>query len=337
MIKNIFEKKYTRDHCFILQEIWDDYLTRDYFGKRNPYFPPQINYLYDGAAELWDNKNAIKWFMDRLLLKNKKDNKFLYNYIDEHEETARELYKVLEQKYLNSVAELDNFLELIKKGTYTFLAFYYSAVDKRTPRKLRETALRAREKDVFYDSADRLIRKTIEHLYPYTKGLTISILIKELDSPPSSSVLKRRFRNCVMIIDGTLEIADLDSFAKQNKKYKFLFDKVPYTDVLKGQTANRGYVKGRVKILRRIVQIKDLKRGEILVTPMTTPDFVLAVKKSAAIVTDEGGMTCHAAIIAREMNKPCIIGTKIATKVLKDGDLVEVDANRGIVKILKRG
>jgi pyruvate,water dikinase len=52
-------------------------------------------------------------------------------------------------------------------------------------------------------------------------------------------------------------------------------------------------------------------------------------------VTDEGGVTCHAAIVAREMKKPCIIGTKIATKVLKDGDLVEVDANKGVVKILK--
>jgi pyruvate,water dikinase len=59
------------------------------------------------------------------------------------------------------------------------------------------------------------------------------------------------------------------------------------------------------------------------------------MQKAAAFVTDEGGLTCHAAIVAREMKKPCIIGTKIATKVLKDGDMVEVDANKGIVKILK--
>ena len=60
-----------------------------------------------------------------------------------------------------------------------------------------------------------------------------------------------------------------------------------------------------------------------------------AMEKAAAFVTDEGGITCHAAIVAREMKKPCIIGTKIATKVLKDGDLVEVDAEKGIVRILK--
>ena len=68
---------------------------------------------------------------------------------------------------------------------------------------------------------------------------------------------------------------------------------------------------------------------------MTTPDMVPIMKKAAAFVTDEGGITCHAAIVSREMKKPCIIGTKIATKILHDGQLVEVDANRGIVKIIK--
>ena len=78
-----------------------------------------------------------------------------------------------------------------------------------------------------------------------------------------------------------------------------------------------------------------LSRGEILVTGMTTPDFMPVIKKSAGFITDEGGITCHAAIVAREMKKPCIIGTRIATEILKDGNLVELDANSGMVKILK--
>ncbi|MEK7584386.1 MAG: PEP-utilizing enzyme, partial [Patescibacteria group bacterium] len=75
-------------------------------------------------------------------------------------------------------------------------------------------------------------------------------------------------------------------------------------------------------------------RGDVIVTTMTTPDYIAAMEKAAAFVTDEGGITCHAAIIAREMEKPCIIGTQNATQVLKDGDLVEVDADRGVVRIL---
>jgi pyruvate,water dikinase len=67
---------------------------------------------------------------------------------------------------------------------------------------------------------------------------------------------------------------------------------------------------------------------------MTRPEYMPAILKAAAIIADEGGITCHAAIVSRELGIPCIVGTKIATQALKDGDLVEVDADKGIVKIL---
>ncbi len=82
--------------------------------------------------------------------------------------------------------------------------------------------------------------------------------------------------------------------------------------------------------------MNKVNKEDILVAPMTFPSFILAMEKASAFITDEGGILCHAAIVAREMNKPCIIGTKIATKVLRDGDLVEVDADKGVVKIIKR-
>ncbi|MFA5050583.1 MAG: PEP-utilizing enzyme [Patescibacteria group bacterium] len=107
--------------------------------------------------------------------------------------------------------------------------------------------------------------------------------------------------------------------------------------IIKGVSASAGYVKGRVRIIRNAAEISKMKKGEILVTFMTTPDFMGAISKTKAIITNDGGLTCHAAIIAREMGKPCIIGTKIATKVLKDGDLIEVDATHGKVIIIKRG
>jgi len=69
---------------------------------------------------------------------------------------------------------------------------------------------------------------------------------------------------------------------------------------------------------------------------MTSPDYILALKKAAAVVTDEGGMTCHAAIVSRELGIPGIVGTRFATQLLKDGMMVEVDAYNGIVKILEK-
>ncbi len=104
----------------------------------------------------------------------------------------------------------------------------------------------------------------------------------------------------------------------------------------KGSIACKGKVKGKIKIIKTKDKFNQFNEGEILVTSMTTPDFVLIMKKSLAIITDEGGLSCHAAIMSRELNIPCIIGTKIATKVLKDGMMVEVDAERGIVRILKK-
>ncbi|MBA7490648.1 hypothetical protein ES702_01189 [subsurface metagenome] len=94
-------------------------------------------------------------------------------------------------------------------------------------------------------------------------------------------------------------------------------------------------IKGVVRVIHNPIGAK-FKKGEILVTAMTRPEFVPLMKKASAVITDQGGLTCHAAIVSRELGVPCIIGTKIATKVLKDGDQVEVDANKGIVKIIKR-
>ncbi len=105
--------------------------------------------------------------------------------------------------------------------------------------------------------------------------------------------------------------------------------------VIRGITANRGRVTGRAVVVLNVKKEgKKIRRGDILITSMTRPEFLPYLELVKAIVTDEGGITSHAAIISREMSLPCIIGTKIATKVLKDGDLVEVDAEKGIVRKL---
>jgi phosphoenolpyruvate synthase/pyruvate phosphate dikinase len=105
---------------------------------------------------------------------------------------------------------------------------------------------------------------------------------------------------------------------------------------LRGQTACKGLVRGRVRIALSPNEAHTLLSGEILVCPMTNPDYVPAMQRSSAIITDEGGLLSHAAIMSREFGKPCVIATKIATRLLKDGDLVEVDANKGLVRILEK-
>ncbi len=148
--------------------------------------------------------------------------------------------------------------------------------------------------------------------------------------------LNERFRFSVYIcINGkskTLTGKKAEFYAKQvpsPKEYKIT--------KLEGSTAVPGMVKGIAKIINLPEEMKKMNEGDILVSHATNPNLVPAMKKASAIVTDIGGVTCHAAIVSRELNTPCVIGTKIATKVFEDGDLINVNANHGIVKKLKSG
>ena len=95
-----------------------------------------------------------------------------------------------------------------------------------------------------------------------------------------------------------------------------------------------GVVTGKVVIINSNKELSKVKKGDVLVAKVTDPRYTPAMRLASAIVTDEGGMLSHAAITSRELHIPCIVGTKYATQTLKDGDMVEVDANNGIIKKL---
>ncbi|UCD86559.1 MAG: phosphoenolpyruvate synthase, partial [Desulfobacterales bacterium] len=101
--------------------------------------------------------------------------------------------------------------------------------------------------------------------------------------------------------------------------------------LVRGMGVSPGQGVGRVRIMLEIKDISDFKEGDVLVTEMTTPDWVPAMKIASAVVTNLGGKTCHAAIVSRELGVPCIVGSENATEVLNNGELVTVDGQRGLV------
>ena len=105
--------------------------------------------------------------------------------------------------------------------------------------------------------------------------------------------------------------------------------KISDSPILSGTSASPGIGTGPVKVLKSPKEIGKIQKGDVLVAPMTSPDYVPAMKKSAAIITDQGGETSHAAIVSRELGIPCVVGTKEATKRLKDGMIVSVDGSSG--------
>lgn len=144
--------------------------------------------------------------------------------------------------------------------------------------------------------------------------------------------IDKRKRNYAIV----LENSNLRLISGDEVKSFEEFDENSTTGIIRGSVAFRGLIKGRAKIILHKKEFNKFKNGDVLITAMTTPDYVPLMKKAAAIITDEGGITCHAAIISRELGIPCIIGTKIATQILKDDYFLEVNANQGIVKILKK-
>jgi len=152
---------------------------------------------------------------------------------------------------------------------------------------------------------------------------------------------QKRLNGACLFIDHNgeykIEYVDYSKIEKTINNIYTRYKKITITknNIIKGNIGSFGKTVG---VIRKIIQFDKkakFNKGEILVTGMTRPEFILFMKKASAIITDEGGITCHAAIISRELGIPCVIGTKIATQVLKDGDLVEVDADKGVVKILK--
>lgn len=165
--------------------------------------------------------------------------------------------------------------------------------------------------------------------------LTPSELIKSLkENKVIAENIKERQKQWMMI--KAPNKIDIEVREKKITEYRKKLFKIADVKIIKGMIASKGEVEGFVRIIKSIKDIDKVKKKEVLVTTMTTPDMVIAMNKASAILTDEGGMTCHAAIVSREIGIPCIVGTKIATSSLKDGDLIKVDAVNGKVEILRR-
>ncbi len=161
--------------------------------------------------------------------------------------------------------------------------------------------------------------------------MTFQEIISFLTNMPSYDEIKQRSNGFDHII---MNGSEYWIYGEELEKFREQYGKEDYSDIneVKGHCANKGFVKGPAKVIKNPKEINKIQKDDILVVNMTNPCYVIAMEKAAAFVTDEGGILCHAAVISREMQKPCIISTKIATKVFKDGDMIEVDAENGIAR-----
>lgn len=161
------------------------------------------------------------------------------------------------------------------------------------------------------------------------------LLNKELDINDFRQEVNKRKQKCVVFF--TKNKLVIYSGKDAEEIYTYIYEEEADENIseIKGSPACVGNAKGKVKVIIVAKDINKMNHGDILVSHATNPNLLSAMKKASAIITDEGGLTCHASIVSRELGIPCIIGTKIATKILRDGDYVEVNANTGVITKLK--
>lgn len=277
-----------------------------------------------------------------------------YEQYNKNADTFRKIFKISVNKIKDHAGYYKKVKESFKKvyPFYTLCVFipgkWREALIKKHGKKMENILkyiMESREKtEGMVKENDMFMRQWLGGLmnkqdYPedYFKLLTIKEtedFIKN-NNLPSRQKLDERNKGFIFIDGKVYPTIDYVKFF-ESKNILYLEPKSEENhEILQGTVACQGnIITGEVQTLLNSSEVRSFKENKILVTSMTSPEFLSAMKKAKAIITDEGGVTCHAAIVSRELGIPCVIGTKIATKVLHDGDRVEVDATRGIVKKL---
>ncbi|MDO8553715.1 MAG: PEP-utilizing enzyme [Candidatus Micrarchaeota archaeon] len=280
--------------------------AKKYFWLHNSYFTTEVlgaSFFQDELNKLREKYPDAKSYLDGIEATDKAT-------LVEKQNIIQELNFTEEERKIVSIMEFFAWFQDYRKE-YTMIMLHY--IDQ---------LLEAIGK--FHG----LTLKEMKHILP--SELFAGVFNKQL--------IAARMKHFMVIWDenaGKFEFFTKDEEIEQ-KKLELLGKKQETKEIveIEGSIASHGRVRGVAFVTMSSQDAKNIKQGEILVTSMTSPDFIAGIKKAAAIVTNEGGILCHAAIIAREFGIPCIVGTSNATKLIKTGDLIEVDGNHGFVRIL---
>jgi phosphoenolpyruvate synthase/pyruvate phosphate dikinase len=276
------------------------------------------------VSEGWPRSKWIRLFKNALLDEKRPQEK-LQELVNQFKELILKKRNVIEQlnppeNVFHSIKALS---ELIAQRDWT--KGYVIKIFSTYRKLLKEISIR------MGIDFPQILQYSYQELYDYLeKGKIIS-----------SGELIDRSKNgfAIVIKGGKFDLVTGKDKIKRLISYESVsepFKKLSLQESFKGLPASLGKVIGRARVLDDAIKLKDFKEGEILVTYMTTIEFIPLFGKAIAIVTDEGGMSSHAAIVSREFRLPCIVGTEVATRMVKTGDLIEVDANNGVVRIIER-
>lgn len=300
-----------------------------------------------GVSTCFFGKSVIKKFCKFLAKKVEKNNNLLIEWSKQLKQTTDSLREIIKKpiKTFLDVNEYKNFEKAYEK-CHKYVTFVkdipnylsYETINKHylvieDARKYTEGIFD--ELETFFIKLGELISKKGGYETKHIQALFRNEIINYLENKilPDKEILEKRYE-CTgfLMYNGQEHILGNEAIDLENainKTEKAIKE-------LKGKTAFPGKVKGVCRIINNPFEVKKFDKGDIIVAVMTRPDFVTLLDKAAAIITDAGGILSHAAIVARELKKPCIVGTELATAVFDDGEIIELDADNGIVRKIKK-
>lgn len=332
-----YKQVYTRENCLIAVQVWEEHQIHLLKQKLGESAPLTVFDVYGGVIKVYYHEDIWDVWGNIIANKVNSDPNFAPAEMEALGERLDQLEKIWKKGEVDNVQDIINLFDLAA-WSWVGVSISYCLPDiKSVSKEAQDLGMKLRNRTLdFLEFTDNVMKKTLRKLYPELGDLIKYISIEELknDNVPSKDILQEREKHYIYYDFKIYTNRDVYEFAREHG-IEIKEEEVPANlKEITGQTAMGGKVTGPVRILHKKSEIPELQDGEILVAAMTTPDYLPAMNKAIAFITDEGGITCHAAIVAREIGKPCVIGTKIATKALKTGDMVEVDADKGIVKIL---
>lgn len=339
-------KNYSREHSLFYMSIWNEGNVRD----RSPTLPLNINNILivkepnGNKIAVWYDNSELAQFNQRILDAYSKRPTLFHQLEKDFNTHFNWLFPYLShEKKVQSMGELEAFYNHLVSFWSPMSIFFVIPNDERFPKEIRERGLKLRtESQRYTDKEDEIFVHFFESQFPKYRDITYNILPNEVFKLKNDQLTNQELvaiknrKNGVVILNGEwISLSNLPQALKE-KGLRLEDDQPDSTQVdLKGRVTFKLHDKsitGKVRKVLKKKQIRLVLEGEILVTTMTSPDYIPAMKKAAAIITDEGGVTCHAAIASRELAKPCIVGTHHATKILQDGDLIQIDLVTGHVR-----
>jgi phosphohistidine swiveling domain-containing protein len=340
--------RWAGSYTFISCSYWGPQYYHSLKKYLGPYFEHTLFVHRKGTVSFFIAEDEFRKLGKTLAVKSEKDMSFVKKYCNGLKENTDILLPLMEklQKKIPTMAEYKKF-HLSFDRHLAFHVFVKKAIDflsteglKRLEPYFRDARLYSEkiysESERFFRSITKLIAEKEGRNADYLTCLTQQEFEGYLRNGklPDDAELKNRYEASVLYFEkdklSLLFGESVDEVETIIANQSSIAEKE-----IKGISAYPGKVTGKVRIISDPLKIQVFNDNDILVTGMTRPEFMSVIKKASAIITDVGGILCHAAITAREMKIPCVVGTAVATKVLKDGDIVEVDASNGTIKIVK--